>query len=101
MYDACACTPVGKVKQVSRPYAPGATVYWTVYSYDGLGRTTQVVAADGVSTTTYLYQGNTVTVADPANKWKKLTMDAFGRVTQVNEPNPATGADYITTYSYL
>ena len=71
-----------------------------LYSYDGLGRTTQVVAADGASTTTYLYQGNTVTVTDPALKWKKMTMDAFGRVVQVNEPNPATGPDYVTTYSY-
>ena len=100
VYDACACTPIGKLKKVSRPYAPGATVYWTTYSYDGLGRTTQVVAADGASTTTYLYQGNTVTVTDPATRWKKMTMDAFGRIVQVNEPNPATGADYVTTYTY-
>jgi RHS repeat-associated protein len=27
-------------------------------------------------------------------------MDAMGNLTQVNEPNPAGGADYITTYTY-
>jgi RHS repeat-associated protein len=41
-----------------------------------------------------------VTVTDPAGKWKKLTMDAFGRVVRVNEPNPAGGSDYVTTYAY-
>ena len=38
-YDSCGCSPLGKVKRVSQPYAPGATVYWTTYSYDCLGRT--------------------------------------------------------------
>ncbi|MBK9171363.1 MAG: hypothetical protein IPM24_28455, partial [Bryobacterales bacterium] len=28
-YAACACSPVGKVKRVSQPYAPGGPVYWT------------------------------------------------------------------------
>lgn len=31
-YDSCACSPLGKVKQVSRPYKPGDPVYWTVYA---------------------------------------------------------------------
>jgi RHS repeat-associated protein len=58
------------------------------------------VGPDGVSTTTYLYEGNTVKVTDPAGKWKKFTLDAFGQLVQVNEPNPAGGADYVTTYTY-
>jgi hypothetical protein len=29
-----------------------------------------------------------VKVTDPAGKWKKFTMDAFGHLMQVNEPNP-------------
>jgi hypothetical protein len=37
-YGSCACSPLGKVKQVSRPYTPGGTVYWTVYSYECAGR---------------------------------------------------------------
>jgi len=32
-----------------------------------------VTLPDG-SFTTYLYQGNTVTVTDPAGNWKKFTM---------------------------
>jgi len=27
-YVACGCTPMGKVGRVSRPYAPGGTVYF-------------------------------------------------------------------------
>jgi hypothetical protein len=61
---------------------------------------TQVTLQDGVSHTTYAYSGNTVTVADPGGHWKKYTMDVFGNVTQVNEPNPAGGADYVTHYAY-
>jgi hypothetical protein len=37
-YDSCACSPTGKVKRVSQPYAPGAeTLYWTTYNYAGFG----------------------------------------------------------------
>jgi RHS repeat-associated protein len=39
-------------------------------------------------------------VTDPAGKWKKYTTDVLGQLLQVNEPNPAGGADYVTTYSY-
>jgi RHS repeat-associated protein len=99
-YEPCACSPMGKVKRVSRPYAPGGTVYWTTYTYDALGRTISVVLPSGAGTTTYLYEGNTVTSTDPAGKWKKFTMDAMGNLTQVNEPNPAGGADLVTTYAY-
>jgi hypothetical protein len=37
-YDSCGCSPLGKVKKVSLPYAPNATKYWTEYEYDGLAR---------------------------------------------------------------
>ena len=86
VYGPCACSPLGKMTQVSQPYAPGATPVWTVYSYDGLGRTVKVVLPDGASATTYAYSGNTTTITDPAQKWKKQTMDAFGNLTQMNEP---------------
>ena len=44
---------------------------YTTYVYDGIGRTLSVTAGgpDTTGTTTYLYQGNTVTVTDPAGKW--------------------------------
>jgi len=99
-YDSCGCSPTGKMKRTSLPHAFGAAAIWTTYTYDGIGRTVSVLSPDGASSTTYLYQGNTVTVTDPAMKWKKYTSDAFGRLTQVNEPNPAGGADYITNYTY-
>jgi YD repeat-containing protein len=85
---------MGKMKQVSQPHAPGAAPVWTTYNYDGLGRTTSVIAPDGSSTTTYSYSGNTVTVTDPAGRSKTFTMDAFGNLKQVQE-----GGD-TTTYTY-
>ena len=87
-YAACACSPLGKVSQVSQPYAPGGTPVWTIYSYDGSGRTLKVTAPDG-SKTQYAYQGNQTTVFDPTNpdkltdathRWKTFTSDAFGNL---------------------
>ncbi len=103
-YDSCGCSPMGKMKRVSMPHAPNAAVYWTTYNYDGLGRTVSVVSADGASTKTYAYSGNTVTVTDEAGKWKKYTMDAMGNVVQVEEPKPASDTvhqgNYFTYYAY-
>src|SRR5205807_661614 len=98
-YDACGCSPLGKMKSQSQPYAPNGTVFSTVYSYDGLGRTISAVAPDQQSTTTYSYAGNTVTVTDPAGKWKKFTLDVMGNLAQVDEPDPTVGT-VSTTYSY-
>jgi YD repeat-containing protein len=41
--------------------------------------------------TTYVYEGNAVTVTDPAGKWKKYSTDALGDLVQVTEPDPALG----------
>ena len=100
-YGACACSPVGKVKRVSMPYAPGQTPIWTTYTYDALGRTTQVTQPGSTGSTTYLYEGNTVKVTGPSGKWKKYTLDAFGNLIRVDEPNPAVNpANIVTTYVY-
>ena len=53
----------------------------------------------GCATTTYLYEGNTVRVTDPAGKWKRFTIDALGNLAKVTEPNPA-GGEWDTNYSY-
>ena len=98
-YAPCGCSPLGKVKRVSQPHAPGAAAKWTVYTYDGLGRTLTVTAADG-SVTTYAYAGASVTVVDAAGKWKRSYTDALGNLVRVEEPNPAGGANYQTTYTY-
>jgi YD repeat-containing protein len=50
-YASCACSPLGKVKRVSQPYAPGGTVYWTTNAWDCTGRTTSVTHPDGSVTT--------------------------------------------------
>jgi RHS repeat-associated protein len=99
VYDSCACSPVGKVKDVSQPYVSGGTVYWTTTTYDVLGRPLTVNHPDGSGTTAYLYEGNATTVTDPAGKWKKAITDAMGNLTQVIEPNPA-GGTFTTDYSY-
>ena len=58
---------------------------------------------DGVSTTTYSYQGNKVTVTDPAGNWKNYYSDALGHLIQVEEPNrlaaPITKRITPTTFS--
>jgi len=99
-YDSCACSPLGKLKRVSQPYAPGGPVYWTTYSYDALGRTLTVTLPNNSGTTSYAYQGNQVTVTDAAGKWKKYTTNAMGELVQVTEPNPGGGANLETYYTY-
>jgi len=101
-YDSCGCSPLGKMTGTTLPHAPGAAQIWTTYTYDGIGRTltATTTGTETTSTTSYLYQGNTVTVTDAVGNWKKYTMNALGQLTQVNEPNPAGGSDYVTTYTY-
>src|SRR5271165_6537154 len=52
-----------------------------------MGRTLTQTAPDG-SVTTYAYAGNSVSVTDPAGKWKQYYMDTLGNVSMVVEPNP-------------
>ena len=59
-----------------------------------------VTAPDGASTTTTSYAGNSTTVTDAAGKWKTKTLDAFGNLTLVTEPNPAGGSNWTTSYQY-
>ena len=100
IYAPCACSPTGKIQKVSQPYVGNPTIYYTTYTYDGMGRTVSVQLPDGASTTTYAYSGNNTTITDPAGKWKTQTKDAMGNLTVVNEPNPAGGANYVTSYTY-
>jgi RHS repeat-associated protein len=104
-YAPCACSPTGKRKRVSLPYAPGGTVRWTTYTYDALGRTLSVtLPGDGLvpsaGATTYEYVKNTVKITDAATNWKKYETNALGELVKVIEPDPAQGADLETTYAY-
>ena len=89
-------------QKTSQPYASGDTVYWTTYTYDGIGRTLSVQQPDGASTTTYSYSGNQTTVTDPAGKWKTFTSDVLGNLTAVVEPDPSNppSGTLTTTYTY-
>lgn len=99
VYDSCGCSPLGKLKQTSMPYAPGGTPVNTIYAYDGMGRTLTQTAPDG-SVTHYAYAGNSVTVTDPAGKWKQYYMDTLGNVSLVAEPNPDAGSPSSPGWSY-
>jgi len=87
IYGSCGCSPLGKLVQTSMPHAPGGSVVYTTYAYDGMGRTLTQTAPDG-SVTHYAYAGNSVSVTDPAGKWKQYYMDSLGNVSIVVEPNP-------------
>ena len=117
IYGPYACSPMGKMVQVSQPYGPAATKYDTTYAYDGLGRTVSISlppisGTTSAGTTTYSYAGNWTTVTDPANNWKQIEKDVFGNIVAVVEPDPAnpsappvkpsqTAANtLLTTYSY-
>src|SRR5260370_30206281 len=92
------------------PHLLNAPLFGTIYTYDGSGRPLGVAAPDGKgstiigSTTTYLYQGNTVKVTDPPlqpmpGNSKTFTMDAMGNLTSVSETDPALG-QVSTAYTY-
>jgi RHS repeat-associated protein len=97
-YAACACSPLGKLSRVSKPYAPNGTPIWTTYSYDASGRTISVQEPDQ-SKTSYAYQGAQTTVMDAVGYPKGFTNDAFGNLALVSEPNPA-GGSILTQYTY-
>ena len=101
VYGACACSPLGKVMKVSLPYGPGETEVWTTYTYDASGRQLTSTAPDG-SVTQTIYSENTVKTIDPAGVWKTNTMDAFGNLVSVQEPDPANinANGPLTTYTY-
>ncbi len=103
VYAPCACSPLGKIQQVSQPYQSGGSASnWTTYTYDGLGRTVSVQQPDGASTTTYAYSGNETTVTDPAGNWKQFTKDALGNLTTVveSDPNNQPNGTLTTSYTY-
>lgn len=112
-YDTCGCSPIGKVKQTStayRPSVPGDRG-WTTYTYDILGRVTQIDhppatpggPSEGSTTHVYglAYGVETVRVTSPTGRWKEYRRNTFGDLVEVIEPKPDNlGASDSTTYTY-
>lgn len=93
----------GRVKRASSPYrtTDDPTYGWSETTYDALGRVILVKLPDETQVTT-IYSGNTVTVRDQANKQRRSTTDAQGRLTSVDEmyEHPSTSVYATTSYSY-
>ena len=79
----------GKVLKQSNPHCSTDTVYWTQNSYDAIGRTLSVLQTDG-STAGSSYSGNISTTTDETGNQRRSTVDALGRLTEVDEPTQST-----------
>ncbi len=113
---------MGLRKKVSMPYASsGSPAYWTEYSYDHLSRVTQVTAPDGSISKIFYNEdpgdvdrpdsassddGQTVRSRDAWGRERWARTDAFGRLVEVVESNPAgngsveASGSLKTSYSY-
>jgi RHS repeat-associated protein len=100
-YDA-----LGRVWRVTNPNRTTSeeTYGWTDTSYDGLSRVKTVQSFDrfgaSMGTVTTTYSGNTTKITDQAQKQRRSTTDAIGRLKSVEELYE-TGTLYATTtYSH-
>ena len=93
----------GRAYTASNPYyvgSPSPSDGTTTYTYDALGRATNVKHPDNNNTTTS-YSGNCATVTDPQSKARKTCADGLGRLTSVLEdPGSSPHLNYTTTYAY-
>jgi len=89
---------MGLVASVTNPYQGNTpSSYKTTYLYDVLGRQTKLTHPDSSTVqTTYTvpttYSGNCTSVMDENGNNRQSCTDGLGRLTQVLEPNPATGS---------
>ena len=93
----------GRVWKVSNPFCTtsDSTYGEVVTAYDGLGRTSTVTQADGVSTLQWTYSGNVTNSYDETGRHWQRTSDAAGRLTDVLEPDPSTNVPTLPThYTY-
>ncbi|HEY6251340.1 MAG TPA: RHS repeat-associated core domain-containing protein [Candidatus Angelobacter sp.] len=92
---------VGRESTISNPYYSGSNhgtdpTYGIVTTqYDALSRAVKSTKQDG-SIATVAYSDNCTTATDEAGKQRKVCSDALGRMTEVDEPNPASAATYAT-----
>ena len=107
-YAATTYDGTGKSYQVYNPTrcsTPttncGTETTWglSTYTYDGLGRTTNVAEADGSAVTTS-YSANCTTVTDEVGASRQSCADGLGRMTSVVEAPTNPSYEYLTTYAY-
>ena len=92
----------GRVYTQSNPHrsVTSTTDGTTTYTYDALGRTTNVSEPDGSSVAT-VYSGNQTTVTDEAGNQRTSVTDGLGRLVQVLEdPGSSPHLNYETDYTY-
>jgi RHS repeat-associated protein len=70
------------------------------FTYDALGRVTQVAHADNSPVSTDYSQFPVVTVTDEAGRQRRNQTDALGRLLTVWEPDNNAGLSYETDYQY-
>jgi RHS repeat-associated protein len=105
---------LGRVKQEQNPYfdtfsttlsTPSATAPSTTYTYDALGRVTNVTHPDGAVETVTFNRGN-ISTFDANGHRKDYFTDALDRITKITEFNfddllkDGTIYQYNTTYGY-
>ncbi|MYM90379.1 hypothetical protein GTP91_24805 [Rugamonas sp. FT82W] len=74
----------GRVYRSSRPYYAGQSIQWTVFSYDVLGRQTDVLGPDGAHAHTD-YSGLTVVETNPLGQTRTTVKDSRGLLTRVTD----------------
>jgi RHS repeat-associated protein len=84
----------------SYPCSNSSSTPGDTFTYDAMGRVTQVTNADGSTVITDYSQFPIVTVTDQAGKRRRSQTDAFGRLIAVWEPDANGNFTYETDYQY-
>lgn len=87
----------GLVASRSAPHFSTETPVWTQFTYDVLGRQTEVLHPDGTFVTTSFVH-DVITITDEQGNVKRKYMDAYDRLERVDEVNGAE--TYVTNYQY-
>lgn len=90
-YDA-----LGRPWKMTRPYRSGETPQWSEFTYDAIGRVTNVHAPDGSEVKNYynetVWPAGAVQVVRTKDAWGRerwIRTNALGQLQEVVEPNPS------------
>jgi RHS repeat-associated protein len=99
-YEPVANAPLGKLGKTSLPHAANSEPQWVNYHYDDLGRKiSEDMPRTGVPKI-LSYRGNSVTITDPAGRWKKALHNGRGQLVKLITPNADGNSQLETQYSY-